>query len=82
MKHRSDSAEIVAVGGAPFEVVGVEVVGEAQRHQMFPLFGTIQAIHDENIVDPAPIQSPNQGAADKAGAARDDNRAAVQVEHF
>ena len=82
MKHRSDSAEIVAVGGPLLELVGVDVIGEAQRHEMFPLFRAVQTITTRISSIPPPVQSPNQGAADKAGAARNDNRAAVEFEHF
>jgi len=78
VEDRRDAAEIVAVEDPAFEVVGVDVVREAQRNEVFPFFRRVESIDDENVVDPSTVQSPNDGASDQAGAAGHDDRTAVQ----
>ena len=63
------------------KLVGVDVVGEPQRNEVPPLFGFVQPIDDQNVVETATIQCPNQRAANEACAARDDDRAAREVVH-
>ena len=70
-------AERPRLGDAPFEFVGVNVIGEAQRHQMLPLLGPVEAVDDQDVVETAPVEGPNNGAADKASAARNDDSAAA-----
>jgi hypothetical protein len=75
----------VAYGAAPRypsgEIIGVEAIGEAQRDQVPPLFGGVQAIDHEDILQAAPVESPNDGAADKARAAGNDDSSVIEVVH-
>ena len=82
VKDGADAAEVVAVGNAAFEIVGVEIVGKPERDQVAPLLGAVQAVDDQNVVEPPPVERPNDGAANQAGAPGNDDRAAVEFEHI
>ena len=58
--------------------VGVEDVIEPQRHQIPPLLGLVEPIGDEDAIEAPLIQRPDQGAADEAGAAGDEDGPLVE----
>ncbi len=72
MNDRPHVAERLPASASRVEIVGVDVIGEAKRHEVLPLLRNVQAVDDEDVVDPSPVQCPKDGAADKAGAPRDD----------
>ena len=74
MKHGREAAEGVWVpreGGA--EAVGLDVIGEAQRREVAPLLVGAEEIGHDDIGVAALVEGPDQGAADEAGAAGDED---------
>ncbi len=69
--------------GAPAEhlVEGILVdeVGVAPLHEVLPLLRGPQRIDDQNVVDPLPVEFPDQRAADEPGPAGDDVHAVLLV---
>jgi hypothetical protein len=77
MENGADVSERTTVRAAVFKLVGLNIVGEAQRNEVLPLLGSIQAIDYQDVIQPAPIERPNDGAAHKASATGDYNSSAV-----
>ncbi len=76
MEDRAERAEGArAIFEGRNEVVRVNVVAEAQRYEVAPLLRLVEAIDGDDIVNAAPIERPDEGAADEAGGAGNDDRA-------
>ncbi len=76
MVDLGDRAEGVRVlGDARIEFFGFEIFGEAQRHEVAPLLAAPQAVDDDRVVNPVPVEFPHHSAADQTGSAGDDRPA-------
>ena len=47
----------------------LEVVVEAEGHEVFPLFRAVEDVNDDGVVKPAPVQFPKERATDETRAA-------------
>ncbi len=63
------------------QVGGLDVVPDAQRGEVLPLFGTVEHVGDDDVLHPAAVQFPDQGAPDKAGSAGDEDPPVQLVAH-
>ena len=55
------------------QIVGLDVIGEAQRREIAPLFVRAEAVADDNAFAAAAIQRPDERTANKARAAGDEH---------
>ena len=81
MKDGADVAEVAARQPARSNSSASDVIGKAQRNQVFPFLRSVQAVDDENVVETAPVERPNDGAAYKAGAPGNNDSSAAKVVH-
>ena len=63
------------------QVVGLHVIGEAQRREVAPFFVRAEDVADDDVVAAAPVQRPDQRAADEARAAGDEH-ARIRKNHW
>ena len=79
MEHGRDVAERVGLrGDAREELLGVQIVGEAQRHEVPPLLARAEPVDDDEIVAVLEVQMPHERAADQPGGPRHDDSPAVR----
>ena len=76
-RRRRAGAAIVAL----LELVGVDVVREAQRHQMLPLLRAVQAVDYQDVFETPPVERPNNGAAYQASAPGNDDSSTAKIVH-
>ena len=62
------------------EVMAVDVVGKAQRHEVLPFLIRAEAVANDDVFAATTIQLPNEGAADESGPAGDED-ATIGVLH-
>ena len=55
------------------QIVGLDVIGKAQRREIAPPFVRAEAVADDDAFAAAAVQRPDQRAADKARAAGDEH---------
>ena len=55
------------------ERVGLDVVVEAQRHEVAPLLAPVEPVDGDDALVPALIEGPDDGAPDEAGGAGDEH---------
>src|SRR3954454_11042803 len=80
MKHRTDNRKLLGLlGNTRQQVVGFDVVPEAQGRQIPPFFRGPKAVADQDILKAAAVQFPNDGTADKARAAGDQNQSLRKI---
>ena len=80
MQHEVELAEPV-VAQLVGQVVGLDVILEAERAEVPPLVGLSEEVHDHDRVAPAQVQCPHQGAPDEAGAAGHEHPCLREIEH-
>ena len=55
------------------EVIAVDVVGKAQRHEVLPFLVRAEAVANDDVFAATKIQLPNEGTADESGPAGDED---------
>jgi hypothetical protein len=81
VKDGANVAEGPALHRCALELVGVDAVREAQRHQMFPLLRVVQAVDYEDVFETPPVECPNKSAAYQASAPGNDDSSTAKIVH-
>lgn len=73
MDHALDAGAVETAGGKPgAERFLLHIVGEGERREILPFVRIPEVVHHQDVFDAAPVQAPDDGAADQAGASRYD----------
>ncbi|MPN59398.1 hypothetical protein SDC9_207119 [bioreactor metagenome] len=66
-----DSLDVVRleVTGRQFraEIVLFDIIGEFQAAQIFPLFGSAEVVHRQDVGNASAVEPPHEAAADQSG---------------
>ena len=64
------------------QIGGLDVIGKAQRREVAPFFVRAENVADDDVVAAAPVQRPDQRAANEARAAGDQHARVGKIVWF